>query len=172
MPKIELNKSMTQMIFIMNEKQKNEKKEQFATGYGKIKKGNLVLDTFEEWPDELFDLRTETSITIKDGAWDWVITNMENKEADFIITLHTHPEWYGTNQPLDNDDYTTFKDWDEYFKNNYLRDNIININGIYSNNGGLKFYLYDEKSKDFMNVDFDVNENNYTSNNQVGRKKR
>ena len=170
MPKVIFNEAITDVFFRMTEKQEKEKKEQFGTGYGRIVNGQFVLDCFEEWPEYLFDSRSEGSIVIKDKAWDWVFFNMEMKQADFIFTLHTHPEWYGSNRPLDANDTETFKQWSEYFRKDYKRDDIININGIMALNGGLHLHGYDNTSDRFFEVGYEVDYNNqYVDEPVLGR---
>ncbi len=176
MAKVIFNDSMLDIIFSMTDKQVSEKKEQFATGYGRINSGELVIESFEEWPDYLFNSRTESFIDIGKNSWKWVLQNMADKDADFVLTLHTHPEEYGTNHPLDEYDFETFKAWDKFFQddfNEYVNEsgghykNIININGIMAKNGGLKLYIYDEKENRFTNVDYDIDYNNMYSEDNI-----
>ena len=77
-------------------KGKEEKKEQFATAMGKIdESGNLKVEDFGIWDNSLLS-QSETTVSPKSQKkWDSIAFNIKSKNTDFIITLHTHPEWYG-----------------------------------------------------------------------------
>lgn len=172
--KVIFNRSMYGVLLDMDKSQESDQKEQFATGYGRImtdKNNNkvLCLETFERWPENILGPRTAGSIEeIPSESWSWLFKNMKTKNADFVITIHTHPSGYGTNRPLDGTDEETFIAWTDYFANYFEISSLININGIYSQNGGLKLYWYDLQKKIFEPVDGYVSEATY---NEVPKKR-
>lgn len=136
--------------------QNKERKEQFATILCKSVIDDdgfecLVADDFQCWPSDNLE-QTEGSVSPK--SWDWVTANIlnKNKAADYqistVVSLHTHPSWFGTNENLDDDDTQTFKMWTQAFRSA----RIDMINGIVSSNGSLKLYRYDQRTDSFENV--------------------
>ena len=172
--KVIFNESMYEELLLMGKLQERDQKEQFATGYGRIMTDEnnnevLCLDTFERWPEYILGPRTAGSIEeIPPESWSWLLENMKTKKADFVITIHTHPSGYGTNRPLNGTDKKTFIAWTDYFANQFEIPSIININGIFSQNGGLKLYRYDLQTKIFESVDGYVSKATY---NEVPKKR-
>lgn len=160
------NQSMYNVIIEMGKRQETEKQEQFGTGYGQIRLDEngeevLYLDTFESWPREILGASASDSIEISQEAWGWVLENMYSKDANFLVTIHTHPEWYGTDRNLNTTDRETFESWSNFFSSQYKIPDLININGIYSPNGGLRLYIFDKKTREFKYVDGVVSEKKY-----------
>lgn len=141
-------------------KGKEEKKEQFATAMGKIdESGNLKVEDFDIWDSSLLS-QSETTVSPKSQKkWDSIAFNIKSKNTDFIITLHTHPEWYGTNPyGLDETDKKTFKSWTKMFNDFDNNSGVICINGIVADNGGLLLTVYDEKTNRFIPIKYKINE--------------
>lgn len=150
MPKVYFNQSTIDVILDMIYRQESEGKEQFATGFGKIRNGQFVLDCFQDWPDYLFEDRTAGSIITKENAWDWVLKNIDTKDADFVLTMHTHPSWYGVNRPLNQYDEDTFRTWSELFRTRL--GNVICINAIVSHGQKMKLYFYNHEKNSFTEL--------------------
>ncbi len=146
---IKINESQFDLVLDMIQNQSTSKKEQFATLIGKIDNdSNLDVESFEIWPDHLLE-QTETSVEPKENSWNWVLYNMVSQNCDFVVTLHTHPEWFGS-QILDETDAETFKQWSNFFEEKM--NNVICINGIAAQNGGLMFVIYDKNTNRFEKV--------------------
>lgn len=151
---IKMNEAQFDLVVEMILRQQEERKEQFATLIGKIDSDmNLDVDMFDIWSEDMLN-QTETSVEPKEEKnWDWVLYNIKQKNCDFIITLHTHPEWFGS-QILDATDSQTFKEWSNFFQEQM--NEVICINGIAAENGGLMFIIYDKKTDKFTRVDYQV----------------
>ena len=135
---------------------KKERKEQFATILCRTAIDDygfeyLIADDFQIWPSENLE---QSEVFVSPKSWDWVTSNIltKNKADDYhistVVSLHTHPEWFGTDRNLDADDTETFKIWTQAFRNA----GIDMINGIVSSNGGLKLYRYNSETDTFDNI--------------------
>lgn len=153
---IQLNDRQFDLVAEMVLQQNKERKEQFATILCKSVIDDdgfecLVAEDFQCWPSDNLE-QTESSVSPK--SWDWVTFNIlnKNKATDYhisaIVSLHTHPNWFGVNENLDDDDAQTFKMWTQAFRNA----GIDMINGIVSSNGSLKLYRYEQRTDSFENV--------------------
>jgi|GEM_PF-6945896 len=146
---IKINESQFDLVVDMIQNQSTNNKEQFATLIGKIDNdSNLDVESFEIWPEHLLE-QTETSVEPKENSWNWVLYNMASQNCDFVVTLHTHPEWFGS-EVLDETDAETFKQWSNFFEEKM--NNVICINGIVAQNGGLMFVIYDKNTNEFKKV--------------------
>lgn len=153
---MQLSNGQFDLVTEMVLQQKRERKEQFATILCKSVIDDdgfeyLVADDFQYWPSNNLE-QTEGSVSPE--SWDWVTANIlsKNKAADYristVVSLHTHPGWFGTNGNLDATDTQTFKMWTQVFRSV----GIDMINGIVSSNGSLKLYRYDQRTDSFENV--------------------
>ena len=150
----------------MLEKQEREHLEQFATMTGNMTDEGLTVENFELWDNSLLE-QTETTVTpSSDTMWDSIGENMNAKQEDFIITLHTHPENYGTNPTgkLDSSDTKAFKDWTKNFNDFGHR---ICINGIITGKNGLLLTYYVPENDKFNVVEYQVVPNKINSNSEA-----
>lgn len=160
---LQLNNGQFDLITDMVIKQNKEKKEQFATILCKTIIDDdgfecLIAEDFQQWPEENLE---QTEVSVSPKSFDWVNSNILNKNraTDYhistIVSLHTHPEWFGSDRSLDADDTETFKIWTQAYRNA----GIDMINGIVSSNGSLKLYRYNSDTDCFENVICQVERN-------------
>lgn len=150
-----------QLIVDMLVKQEQEHLEQFATIMGKYTNDGLVTEHFEIWDNSLLE-QTRTTVTpASQKMWNAIGENMKMKNADFLITLHTHPEEYGTNPTgrLDSSDTKAFKDWTQNFDD---FSNRICINGIVTGKDGLLLTYYNKEKDNFITIPYEVVQNKHT----------
>lgn len=137
-------------------KQEAEQLEQFATMIGKFDSNDsLVVESFELWDNSKL-IQTETTVqSNSDAMWDTIAFNMESQKCDFIITLHTHPEYYGTNpnDVIDESDTQAFKHWTQNFDDFGGR---ICLNGIVTKRDGLLLTYYNKATERFLDVDYEM----------------
>lgn len=136
-------------------KSQNEKQEQFATMIGKSNEnGDLEVEDFEIWDSKDLE-QTQTTVTpISDKHWETIGFNMNAKNCDFIVTMHTHPEFYGTNpRGLDKYDVQTFKKWTKNFENFTGR---ICINGIVTERDGILLTYYNKDLDEFKKIEYEI----------------
>lgn len=137
-------------------KQEAEQLEQFATMIGKCDSNDcLVVESFELWDNSKLN-QTETTVQPNsDAMWDTIAFNMDSQNCDFIITLHTHPEYYGTNpsDEIDESDTQAFKHWTQNFDDFGGR---ICLNGIVTRRDGLLLTYYNKVTKRFLDIDYEM----------------
>ena len=159
---LNINDAQFDCITDMVLKQNKLKKEQFATMLCKTVVDEhgfevIVADSFDEWPSENLE---QTEVSVEPKSWDWLNYNLleKNKSFDYhistVVSLHTHPDWFGTERELDSDDTHTFKIWTQAYRDA----GIDMINGIVSSNGYLKLYRYNADTDSFDNVICQVGE--------------
>ena len=152
---ININNSQYKLLNDLITKQSEEHLEQFATMLCSTQKKDdnsecLIADSLEQWVSDNLE-QTETSV--EPISWEWLLFNInqKNKAKDYristVVSVHTHPEWYGVKQPLDAFDRDTFINWTRAFRNS----GIDMINGIIANDG-MKFYRWNEITQSFNNV--------------------
>lgn len=137
-------------------KQEEEQLEQFATMIGKYDNNDcLVVESFELWDNSKLNQTQTTVEPNSDTLWDAIAFNMESQNCDFIITLHTHPESYGTNPSgvIDENDTQAFKHWTQNFEDFGGR---ICLNGIVTRRDGLLLTYYNKIIKRFVDVDYEM----------------
>lgn len=137
-------------------KQEKENLEQFATMIGKYASDDcLVVESFELWDNSKLNQTQTTVQPNSDAMWDAIAFNMESQNCDFIITLHTHPEFYGTNPSgvIDESDTQAFKHWTQNFENFGER---ICLNGIVTRRDGLLLTYYNKDTEKFVDVDYEM----------------
>ena len=150
---VEFTEGHIDFINDMLAKQDMEHKEQFATLMGRFEDGRLIVDDCELWSSKDLN-QTEVSVTpISDSHWDKIGFNMNAKNCDFIITLHTHPEWFGTNRTgLDLSDQTAFKHWTRNFEDF----GKICINGIVTRSDSILLTYYSREDDKFVDVSYEM----------------
>ena len=159
--KVIFDESDIQFIVAMLEKQEQEHLEQFATIIGRYTNDGLLTEHFEIWDNSSLE-QTRTTVTpSSDKMWFAIGENMKMKNADFLITLHTHPEEYGTNPTgqLDSYDAKTFKNWTQKFDD---FGNRICINGIVTGRDGLMLTYYNKEKDNFKIIPYEVVQNKHT----------
>ena len=144
---LNINNSQYDLLIDLIAKQAEENLEQFATMLCSTKQDNdghtyLEADSLEEWDKE--NLR-QTETSVEPISWNFVTYNIHSKnmgpdyKVSTVVSVHTHPYWYGVNHPLDDFDRDTFKSWTNAFRNG----GIDMINGILSKDG-MKFYRWNK----------------------------